>query len=62
MIPPRNRKEQRKIDVTLYQDRNKVERFINRVKHYRRVATWYEKTGRNYLAFVYVASAMVWLL
>lgn len=63
VIPARrNRKEQREIDENLYKDRNKVERFINRVKHYRRVATRYEKTGRNYLAFVYVASAMVWLL
>lgn len=63
VIPSRrNRKEQREIDGNLYQDRNKVERFFNRLKHYRRVATRYDKTGRNYLSFVYLASTMIWLL
>ena len=63
VIPPkRNRKEQRAIDGNLYADRNKVERFFNRLKHYRRIATRYEKTARNYLSMVYLASAMIWLL
>lgn len=63
VIPPRrNRKEQREIDANLYCDRNKIERFFNRIKHYRRIATRYDKTGRNYLAFVYLASIMTWLL
>ena len=48
VIPSRHhRKEQRSIDY-IYKDRNKVERFFNRLKHYRRVATRYEKTARNY--------------
>ena len=58
----RNRKEQREIDRNLYKDRNKVERFFNRLKHYRRIATRYEKTARNYLSMVYLASTMIWLL
>jgi transposase len=58
----RNRKEQREIDRNLYKDRNKVERFFNRLKHYRRLATRYEKTARNYLSMVYLASTMIWLL
>ncbi len=63
VIPSRrNRKEQREIDENLYKDRNKIERFFNRIKHYRRIATRYEKTGRNYLAFVYLASIMTLLL
>lgn len=63
VIPPkRNRKEQRSYDGNLYADRNKVERCFNRLKHYRRIATRYEKTARNYLSFVYLASAMIWLL
>lgn len=63
VIPSRkNRRQQRAIDRELYKDRNKVERFFNRIKHYRRVATRYEKTGRNYLAMLHVVSAMVWLL
>ena len=63
VIPSRrNRKEQREIDRNLYADRNKVERFFNRLKHYRRIATRYEKAARNYLSMVYLASAMIWLL
>jgi putative transposase len=63
VIPSKkNRNEQREIDRELYKDRNKIERFIGRVKHYRRVATRYEKTARNYLAMLHLVSAMVWLL
>ena len=52
VIPPRSdRKEKREYDRHLSRDRNLVERFINRVKQCRRIATRYEKTARNYLAF-----------
>jgi transposase len=62
VIPPqKNRKEPRDYDRHLYKERNKVERFINLMKHYRRVATRYEKTARNFLGFVYVAAVMVLL-
>ena len=62
VIPPKkNRKEPREYDRPLYKERNKVERFINLMKHYRRVATRYEKTARNFLGFVYVAAVMVLL-
>ena len=60
VIPPRsNLKDQREFDRHLYKERNLVERFINRIKQYRRVATRYEKTARNFLAFVQVAAIMV---
>ncbi len=63
VIPPRsNLKDQRAFDRHLYKERNLVERFINRIKQYRRVATRYEKTARNFLAFVQVAAIMVLLL
>jgi putative transposase len=63
VIPPRsNRKEERAYDRHLYKDRNPVERFINRVKQCRRIATRYEKTARNYLAFWQSASIMVLLV
>ena len=63
VIPPkRNRTEPREYDRNLYADRNKIERLFNRLKHYRRVATRYDKLGRNYLAFVHVAAAMTLLL
>jgi transposase len=55
------RKEQREIDAERYKDRNLGERFWNKLKQYRRVATRYEKTARNFLAFVHVASIMLLL-
>ncbi len=50
VIPPkRNRLVQRSYDRHLYKDRNLVERFFNRIKQFRRIATRYEKLARNYL-------------
>lgn len=63
VIPAKkNRTVQRPLNRELYKDRNKVERFFNRVKHYRRIATRYEKTARNYMAMLHLVSTMVWLL
>ena len=62
VIPPKsNRKNPRDYDKHLYKERNLVERFLNKVKNCRRVATRYEKTARNYLAFWQLASIMVLL-
>lgn len=62
VIPSRkNSKQPREYDRERYKDRNLIERFWNRVKHYRRVATRYEKTARNFLGFIHVASIMVLL-
>jgi transposase len=62
VIPSRkNNKEQRVYDRERYKDRNLAERFWRRVKEYRRVATRYEKTARNFLGFVLLASIMVLL-
>ena len=57
----KNRAVQRPIDRDRYKDRNLAERFWAKVKQYRRVATRYDKTARNFLAFVHVASIMVLL-
>jgi len=63
VIPPRkNRIFKRDYDKHLYKERNLAERFINRIKQFRRVATRYEKTGRNFLGVVHVAAIMVLLL
>jgi transposase len=60
VIPPKaNRLEQREYDADLYKERNQVERFINRLKQFRRVATRYEKTARNFLAFIQLASIII---
>jgi transposase len=56
-----NRKVQRTIDQERYKDRNLGERFWSKIKQFRRVATRYEKTARNFLAFVQVAAIMVLL-
>ena len=62
VIPPRsNRKKQREYDKEQYKDRNLGERFWQKIKQFRRVATRYEKTARNFLAFVHLASIMVLL-
>jgi transposase len=55
------RQEQRDIDRERYKDRNLAERFWHKVEQFRRVATRYEKTARNFLAFVHIASIMVLL-
>lgn len=56
-IPPRrNRTAVIEYDRHLYKERNGVERFFGRIKQYRRVATRYDKTARNFLGFVWVAA------
>jgi transposase len=47
--------------VDFYRARNRVERFFNRIKQCRRVATRYDKLAVNYLAFVQLASIRLWL-
>jgi len=45
----------------LYRARNLIERFFNKIKQCRRVATRYDKLAANYLAFVKLASIRIWL-
>lgn len=45
----------------LYRYRNAVERFFNKIKHYRGVATRYDKNPENYLAGIKLASARIWM-
>ncbi|SRR5436305_1751417 len=45
----------------LYRYRNLVERFFSKLKHFRAVATRYEKHDANYLALVKLASARIWM-
>jgi transposase len=61
-IPPkRNRREAICFSPYLYRARNHVERFFNRIKHCRRIATRYDKLAANYLAFVKLAAIRLWL-
>ncbi len=45
----------------LYRERNRVERFFNRIKHFRRVATRYDKHASNYLAMLKLACIKIWM-
>ena len=57
----RNVRMPRSVDRRIYRHRNKVERFFNKLKHFRRIATRYDKLARNYLAAVALASIRLWL-
>jgi putative transposase len=62
VIPPkRNRKVQRPYDVQLYKERNLIERFFNKLKQFRRVATRYDKLLANFIGFVKLAAIAIWL-
>jgi transposase len=50
-----------KFNKKLYRKRNLVERFFNKLKHFRAVATRFEKHDANYLALVKLASARIWM-
>ena len=45
----------------LYRYRNLVERFFKKLKHFRAVATRYDKHDANYLALVKLAAARIWM-
>lgn len=60
---PRKKNEHRggPFDREIYRSRNRIERLINRLKQYRRVATRYEKRAENYQAMLTIAAIMLWL-
>ena len=60
---PRKTNERRTgpFNRSLYRQRNLVERTINRLKQFRRIATRYEKRAENYLAMLQIGSLMLWL-
>ncbi len=55
------RKETLPLDRELYRLRNRVERLNSRLKHFRAVATRYDKTAASYLALVQLAASRLWL-
>ena len=61
-IPPkRNRMEALCFSPYFYRAQNLVERFFNKIKQCRRVATRYDKLAANYHAFIQLASIRLWL-
>ncbi len=62
VIPPRSsRKNPRQYDEDIYKERNLIERMFNKLKHFRRVSTRYDKLAIAYLSFVYIAGIYLWL-
>lgn len=62
VIPYRkNARNPHPIDTHLYKERNLIERFVNRIKQYRRLATRYDKLAATYLGFLHLVSALIWL-
>lgn len=51
----------RSVDPEIYRQRNLVERFFNKLKHFRRIATRFDKLARNYLAALALASIRLWI-
>lgn len=56
-----NRLQQAPFDSDLYKARSDIELTFNRLKQWRRFATRFEKTKRNYSSLVAIACAMLWL-
>jgi len=62
VIPPHQRaKKSREYDRWLYRERHLVECFINKIKHFRRVFSRFDKLARNYLGFLHFVSSLIWL-
>lgn len=62
VVIPRQKRERRvRFDKEAYRQRNVVERLVNRLKQFRRIATRYEKRAVNYLAMLTIAAITLWL-
>lgn len=62
VIPPLgSRSVELAYDENAYGLRHRVECFINKIKHYRRIATRFEKTALSFLSMLHLAAAMIWL-
>jgi transposase len=62
LIPTKaNRKIQYTVDKAIYGLRNRIERFFNRLKNSRRVATRYDKLIESFAAFVILATIRIWI-
>ena len=57
----RSRLIQRTVNRGIHRQRNLVERYFNKLKHFRRIATRFEKLARNFLAAVALVSSRLWL-
>lgn len=56
-----NRKWKPCFSKVFYRERNLIERFFSKLRHFRRIATRYDKLSENFLAMVQLASIRLWL-
>lgn len=63
VVMPSNRSRSQAIayDKDLYKERNLIERFFNKIKHFRRIATRYDKTETSFFSMLSLVGAMIWL-
>ncbi len=61
ILSKRNRLQPRPLDLHVYKDRNLVERFFQKLKQFRRIATRYERLAKNYQSMLSLVSAVIWL-
>ncbi len=61
VIPRRKRERRTRFDRIAYRQRNRVERLVNRLKGFRRIATRYEKRAVHYLGMLTIAAIALWL-
>jgi len=48
-------------DQAIYRHRNRIERCFNKLKHFRRFATRYDRRALHFLSFIQLAAAMIWM-
>jgi transposase len=48
-------------DPIIYKLRNRIERCFNKLKHFRRFATRYDRRDLHFLSFIHLAAAMIWM-
>lgn len=62
-VIPSNRSRKTLIphDPVIYKLRNRIERCFNKLKHFRRFATRYDRRAVHFLAFIHLAATMIWM-
>jgi transposase len=62
VIPAQStRKSQPYYDKLLYKHRNRIERCFNKLKHFRRCATRFDRRAVHFLSFVHIAASIIWM-
>lgn len=62
VVPPRsNRKKPRNYDKHTYKERNLIECFFGKIKHFRRIFSRFDKSARSYLSFLHFVGMLIWV-